>query len=65
MPSQEASDVLALLNTAFRDAGWLVEMSIARTVHGSQICIAGLPLENAEEMALTIQAGLEARVIRQ
>jgi hypothetical protein len=64
MPSRDAADAFALLNTALRDAGWLVPMELVHTAWGPRILIEGLSVETATELALTIQAGLERRVVQ-
>lgn len=61
---REPSDIFALLNTALLDAGWLVPIRLRQTADGPLVWVEGLDLKTAEEMALTIQAGVEARVIR-
>lgn len=64
MPNREPSDTYAQLHTAFQDAGWLVPMRLRQSAEGPQVWIEGLDMQTAEELALTIQAGIETRVIR-
>jgi hypothetical protein len=64
MRERDASDVFALLNTALLDAGWLVPIRLRQTAAGAQVWVEGIDMETAEELALTIRAGLDARVIR-
>ena len=64
MQARDASDVFALLSTALHDAGWLIPLRLRQTAAGPQVWVEGMDTATAEELALTIQAGLEARVIR-
>jgi len=64
MPRRETSDAVALLITSLRDAGWLFDVEVQDTPWGPRIFLGGMKTETATELALTIQAGLEARVIR-
>jgi hypothetical protein len=67
MPEPEPSphDVLARLNQAFMDAGWLVDMEIMNTVWGPRITFPrGMGLDHVLELALTIDAGVTTRVIK-
>ncbi|MEW2167498.1 hypothetical protein AB0912_31525 [Streptomyces sp. NPDC007084] len=64
MRSPDASSAYTLLNTAFHDAGLLLPMRIRHADGRPAIWIEGISPEAAEELALTVQAGLEARVIR-
>ncbi|MFI2909482.1 hypothetical protein ACG2OD_14700 [Streptomyces sp. PDY-4] len=66
MPDRERdpADVLASLNQAFIRAGWLVDMQIVSTIWGPRLQFPrGMGLDYVEELALTIDAGLQTRVI--
>lgn len=64
-PRRDAATLLAHLKTAFIEAGWLVDMEITDTEWGQRVSFpTGLGLDHAEELALTIEAGTEKRIIR-
>ena len=65
MAERQSADVYAALSTAFREAGWLVSLKL-RYPPGREpeLYIEKLTLETAEEMAMTIEAGLDMRVIK-
>ncbi|MDQ1016726.1 hypothetical protein [Streptomyces afghaniensis] len=62
MPDRSASDVLARLQKALLGAGILVDSGIDPL--GGFLWINTLSIEQGEELALFIEAGTEARVIR-
>ncbi|MEV6496920.1 hypothetical protein [Streptomyces prunicolor] len=64
MSSPDASAAYTLLNAAVNDAGLLVPMRIRDSPSGPVIWIEGMTPEAAQELALTLQAGMKNRVIR-
>ncbi|MFF8993389.1 hypothetical protein ACF09H_26345 [Streptomyces sp. NPDC014983] len=58
-------DLLARLKSAFREAGWLVDLEVIQTAWGPRLAFRdGLGLDHADELILTVQAGVRARVIK-
>lgn len=65
MPEPEPHDVLASLHQVFIKAGWLVDMEVMQTVWGPRITLPrGMGLDHVQELVLTIEAGIQARVIK-
>ncbi|WP_440557916.1 hypothetical protein ACSP97_15200 [Streptomyces sp. SCPE 10] len=58
-------DMLARLKLAFHEAGWLVDLDVIQTSWGPRLAFRhGLGLDHVDELILTIEAGIKARVIR-
>ncbi|MFR9790808.1 hypothetical protein ACL07V_19465 [Streptomyces sp. MB22_4] len=58
-------DLLVRLKSAFREAGWLVDLEVIQTAGGPRLAFRdGLGLDHADELILTVQAGVRARVIK-
>lgn len=67
MPEQvtDPYDVLAQLNQVFISAGWLVDLEVVDTEWGPRIRIPkGMSLAHVKELILTIEAGIQTRVIK-
>ncbi|CAL2065844.1 hypothetical protein [Streptomyces murinus] len=58
-------DMLARLKCAFSQAGWLVDVDVIQTAWGPRLAFRnGLRLDHVEELILTVEAGVRARVIK-
>lgn len=62
MPSRRAEDACATLTKALLGAGLIVDLEIDPLGHC--LNLMSLTFESAEELALRIEAGTEARVIK-
>lgn len=64
-PEGKPDDTLARLKCAFSEAGWLVDLDVIQTAWGPRLTFRdGLGLDHADELILTVQAGVRARVIK-
>ncbi|RAJ53642.1 hypothetical protein K376_05602 [Streptomyces sp. PsTaAH-130] len=58
-------DMLARLKCAFSEAGWLVDVDVIQTAWGPRLTFRnGLGLDHVDELILTVEAGVRARVIK-
>lgn len=58
-------DMTARLKRAFSQAGWLVDVDVVQTASGPRLAFRnGLRLDHVEELILTVEAGVRARVIK-
>ena len=58
-------DMLARLKYTFSEAGWLVDLDVIQTIWGPRLTFRnGLGLDHVDELILTVEAGVRARVIR-
>ncbi|MFF5433392.1 hypothetical protein ACFY5K_25545 [Streptomyces griseofuscus] len=61
---RDPDSTAAALKTTLIGAGWLVEVTVIHTNWGPRLTFpTGLSLGQAEELILTIEAGLKKRVI--
>ncbi|MFH8340157.1 hypothetical protein [Streptomyces sp. AM6-12] len=65
-PSElEPHDMLVRLKGAFSAAGWLADVDVIQTASGPRLAFRnGLGLDHVDELILTVEAGVRARVIK-